>query len=65
VQDNGQEAGVIEINEKALPRMIEGVAVIAGVRDGQRVYVARKGDKAAWGITQREAVASLLTALHE
>jgi hypothetical protein len=50
---------VIEINENAVPRVIEGVLVIAGARDGQRVYVARNGDKAGWGITPQEAIKAL------
>jgi hypothetical protein len=51
---------LIEIHESALPKMVEGVAVLVGKRDdGLRCFVARSRDSHAWGLTALEAVRAL------
>ena len=51
--------GVIEIHENAIPRIIDGVAVLSGALDGQRVYVARSGTNHGWGLTPGEAIQAM------
>lgn len=46
---------MIEIHEKAIPRMVGGIPVVAGTLDGMRVYVARNERGAGWGLTPEEA----------
>ena len=50
---------MIEISENAIPRVIDGVAVVQGKKDGQKVYVARRGSESGWGLTPEEALKAL------